>query len=102
MERGFELGLLEELKLRVEKYEKLTAEALEKIEVVAKKGTKEYDLAQKFLEVSRAYFSDAKYYQTKGDNVTALAAFSYAHAWLDAGIKAGFLKGENERLFMQP
>ncbi|MEM4663288.1 MAG: DUF357 domain-containing protein [Candidatus Diapherotrites archaeon] len=96
------MGLFEELKLRTEKYEKLTKEALEKVKINAKKGTKEYELAEQFIEIAKAYFSDAKYYSEKGDNITALAAFSYAHAWLDAGVRTGFLKGENGRLFMQP
>lgn len=96
------MSLVEELKLRVQKYEKLTAEALEKIEIIAQKGTKQYELAQEFLRVANAYFSDAKHFASQGDNVTALAAFSYAHAWLDAGIKAGLFKGEDSRLFMQP
>jgi len=96
------MSLLEELKLRVQKYESLTRKALEQVQIIPSKGTKQRELAEQFLKVARDYYSDAKFYADKGDNITALAAFSYAHAWLDAGVKAGFLKGENERLFMQP
>jgi len=96
------MGVVEELQLRVERYENLTKEALEQVQIIAKKGTKEYELAEKFIKIAQDYYSDAKFYKSKGDNITALAAFSYAHAWLDAGIKAGVLKGESERLFMQP
>ena len=96
------MGLIEELRLKVQKYENLTAEALKKVEIIAEKGTKQYELAEAFIEMARNYYSDAKFYADKGDNLTALASFSYAHAWLDAGIKAGFLKGSDERLFIQP
>jgi len=96
------MTLLEELKLRVHKYEKLTEQALQEVQIIAEKGTKDYERAEQFIQMARDYFSDAKYYAEKGDNITALASFSYAHAWLDAGVKAGILKGENNRLFVQP
>ena len=35
------------------------------------------------------YFQDAKFFEKKGDKLTALAALSYAHAWLDAGARLG-------------
>lgn len=96
------MSLVEEIKVRIEKYEGITQEALEKVQINASKGSKEFSLAEKFLEIAKAYYSDAKFYKEKGDNITALAAFSYAHAWLDAGVQAGFLKGDSDRLFMQP
>lgn len=96
------MSVVDELKVRVERYEAITGEALKQVQIIANKGTKEYELAEKFIKIAQDYYSDAKFYANKGDNITALAAFSYAHAWLDAGIKAGFLKGENKRLFMQP
>jgi len=96
------MSLLEELKFRVQKYEKLTKQALQEVQIAAEKGTKDYERARQFIQMARDYFSDAKYYAEKGDNITALASFSYAHAWLDAGVKAGFLKGDNPKLFVQP
>ena len=41
---------------------------------------------------------DAKYFRDKNDYVNALAALSYAHAWLDAGARIGLfdVKGDNE------
>ena len=94
--------LLDELKLRVEKYEKLTEKALSLIEISAKKGSKEFETAKDFLEMARNYLSDGKYYAQKKDLITALASYSYAHAWIDAGIRAGILKGKGNELFTQP
>jgi hypothetical protein len=33
-------------------------------------------------------FNDAKYFTKQKNLLTALAAYSYAHAWLDAGVRA--------------
>lgn len=94
--------MLDELKLRAEKYEKLTEKALSLVEITPKKGTRDFELAKDFLEMAKNYLSDGKYYAQKGDLVTALASYSYAHAWVDAGVRAGILKGKGSELFTQP
>jgi len=91
---------LEELWLKVEKYKSVTGRALEEVKITAKKGSMEFDLAEKYLKMARDYFNDGKYYAEKGHPDTALASFSYAHAWIDAGIKAEILSGEDESIFM--
>jgi len=91
-----------ELKNRTEKYDKLTEEALSLVEICANRDSKEYRIAEDFLEMARNYLSDGRYYAKKGDLVTALASFSYAHAWIDAGVRSRILKGEGNRLFIQP
>ncbi|RLF89966.1 DUF357 domain-containing protein, partial [Thermococci archaeon] len=47
----------------------------------------------------RSYYSDAEYYYKKGDYVTAFAALNYAHGFIDAGVRLGVFKGEDDRLF---
>ena len=94
--------LLEELKLKAAKYERLTEEALSVVEIAAEEGTKEFAAAEDFLEMARNYLSDGKYHAQKGDLLTALASYSYAHAWIDAGVRSGILRGEGSRLFTQP
>ena len=96
------MSILEELKLRTEKYEKLTEKALLLVEISAKPRTREFENAKDFLEMARNYLNDGKYYASKGDLVTALASYSYAHAWIDAGVRSGILKGEGTELFTQP
>ncbi|MBI4044229.1 MAG: DUF357 domain-containing protein [Candidatus Diapherotrites archaeon] len=94
---------LPELKKKVEKYRTLTKNALEKVALVKGLSEKDKKTAQAFLEMARNYFSDAKYFEEKKDFLTALAAYSYAHAWLDAGVKAGWFDHKvDDRLFVLP
>ena len=84
-------GKLEkELAERVEKYRKLTYAALEKIKITADEGTEDYERAEDFLMMAQSYFSDAEHFEKEGKMLLALAAYSYAHAWLDALARAGF------------
>jgi len=41
-------------------------------------------------------------FKEKGDLLTALASFSYAHAWLDAGVRAKLFEAEDDQLFTLP
>ncbi|MBI4043349.1 MAG: DUF357 domain-containing protein [Candidatus Diapherotrites archaeon] len=92
-----------ELRMRVRRYETLTGEALEKIRVSKNLSEKEKAVALDFLEMARSYFSDAKYFRDQKNLLLALAAFSYAHAWLDAGVRARlFNAGKDNHLFTLP
>lgn len=55
-----------------------------------------YEEGQACLEMAQAYLADGKHFREAGDDVTALAAFSYGHGWLDAGIRIGVLDGTEE------
>lgn len=79
-----------------EKYElclKITAEAIEKMEVVKKD-----QVSETYLQFIRDYTADAKHYAEKGDYATALEAIAYAHGFIDAGVLAGYFKIENYHL----
>lgn len=91
-----------ELNEKVEKYRKLTEKALKVIKMNEKNSEKENKIAADFLSMAKNYFNDAKHFQQKGELLTALAAFSYAHAWLDAGVRARIFKAENNQLFTLP
>ncbi len=88
--------LQEQLKLKVQKYFFLTEKALKKIELAKNLNEKEKKTAADFISMAENYFSDAKHFQEKNDLLNALAALSYAHAWLDAGVRAGILDGKND------
>jgi hypothetical protein len=75
------------------RYIKLTETALSRVKVVQ-------PLGEKLLDMCRRYVSDAKYFAEQGDYATALAAISYAHAWIDVGTYIGLLKGDDEHLFI--
>lgn len=44
------------------------------------------------LDMAKRYYSDALFFMDKGDLVTAFAAVNYAHAWIDAGVRLGFME----------
>lgn len=91
------------LRERVIRYRSITQEALAKITVLAKKDTKDGTIAMDYLTMANNYFNDAIHFQDQGNDILALAAYSYAHAWLDAGVRAGLFDGkEDNRLFTLP
>ena len=80
---------------KLEKYFKISEEALE----LAKKNIAKKELAEDFLDMIERYLKDAKYFQEKGNWVTAFAALNYAHGWLDAGARAKIFNVKDSRLF---
>lgn len=86
---------------KLEKYFKITEEALGKV-VIAKggKNINFNEVGKDFLDLARRYFTDAKYFKEKGDLVNAFAAVTYAHAFLDCGARLGVFKVKDSRLFM--
>lgn len=93
----------EELVKKVKKYNLLTEQALQKISIKAEKGSKEFVVAADFIAMAQNYFNDARHFQEAGNFLNALAAFSYAHAWLDAGVRAKILDCKNDnKLFTLP
>lgn len=97
--RKNEIALVE----KVKHYRKLTEKALAKVSLMQGITPAERKTAEDFLSMARNYFSDAKHFEEKGDALTALAAYSYAHAWLDAGVRAGWLDGKgDDKLFTLP
>ena len=87
---------------KVEKYEKLTARGLKEIKFKKALSVKEKIIAEDFLSMAKNYFTDAKFFKEKGNLLTSLAAFSYAHAWLDAGVRAGLFDATDDQLFTLP
>jgi len=94
---------MESLNDKLERYEKLTGKALETVSIKNNLTIKERKVAEDFMSMARNYYSDAKFFRQNGELETALAAFSYAYAWLDAGVRAGLFDGkDNDRLFTLP
>jgi len=85
---------------RVGRYISLTSEALAKLKITAPERSFNRKLAEDFLKMAKAYFSDAKDFADKGDLVNAFACVNYAHGWLDSGARIGlFDVGGDDRLF---
>lgn len=76
---------------KTDTYERLLGEALEAAEIAAPAETPLADAASDCEEMARSYFEDGKHFREQDDTVNALAAFSYGHAWLDAGARIGLL-----------
>lgn len=95
--------MTESLEERAVRYRGLTEAALKKVSVSAERGSVDFKRAKDFLSMAENYLNDGKHFEQKGEHALALAAFSYAHAWLDAGVRAGFLDGKNDdKLFTLP
>ncbi len=89
-----------ELALMVDKDLGLTSAALEKASIAPPEKSHLRKVAEDFLAMARAYHADAAHFRERGELAKALANVNYAHAWLDAGARAGlFDVGGDDRLF---
>ncbi|HTP56090.1 MAG TPA: DUF357 domain-containing protein [Thermoplasmata archaeon] len=80
----------------LEKYLRLTREALARVSAAAPARSFLRGASDDFLTMARSYLADAEHFSTAGDLDRALAAVSYAHGWLDAGVRLGLLDGGND------
>lgn len=95
--------LREELIAKIEHYKSLTGKALQKVKIIAPSGSREFKIATDYLSMAQNYYKDAIHFYKKKEYLTSLAAFSYAHAWLDAGVRAKvFDVGNDDQLFTLP
>ncbi len=92
---------MEDLETKVRRYIELTGKALENVDVVSSPDTVMGRFGREMVDMARRYWEDSKYFLEKGDFTTALAAVSYAHAWLDIGVRLGILRGRIPKYFMQ-
>ena len=82
--------------VKLDKYFDVTGRALKKIKINVKVKFDAAKVAEDFLDMAKRYYEDAKYFREKGDYVNALAALSYAHAWLDAGARIGLFDVDHD------
>ncbi len=84
-------------KQKLERYFKLTSNALEKAgkNIIKSKKIE----AEEILCMVENYLSDAKYFEDKNDFVNSFAAINYAHGWLDAGVRLGIFNVNDDKLF---
>jgi hypothetical protein len=77
----------------LEQYLRLTTEAIGRVKPTPPPRSFLVAAADDFLAMARAYLDDARHFRERGDPERALAAVSYAHGWLDAGVRLGILDG---------
>jgi len=80
----------------LDRYLRVTREALEKVRPAAPARSFLAGASDDFLSMARAYLADATHFADQGDPERALAAVSYAHGWIDAGVRLGLLDGGDD------
>ncbi len=80
----------------LEKYLSLTREALARVRRAPPERSFLARGSEDVLAMARAYLADAEHFAASGDAARALAAVSYAHGWIDAGVRLGLLDGGND------
>ncbi len=80
----------------LERYLRLTHEALERVTAAPPARSFLRGASDDFVAMARAYLADAEHFRDAGDAERALAAASYAHGWLDAGVRLGLLDGGDD------
>jgi len=85
-----------DLEEKTDRYEGLLADALAEAEVAVPADTPLGEAAAEYEEMARSYLEDGRHFRDDADLVNALAAFSYGHAWLDAGARMGLFDVPDE------
>ncbi len=81
---------------KTDRYESLLSEALEAAVIAPPTRSPLADAAEDFHGMAGSYLEDGRHFRADGDLVNALAAFSYGHAWLDAGARLGLFDVPSE------
>ena len=84
------------------RYLALTREALERVRLGSPRRSFLATAGEDFLAMARAYLADAEVFRARGDPDRALAAVSYAHGWIDAGVRLGLLDGGEDDVRFTP
>ena len=84
-------------KARINKYCKLTKEALE----IAKKNIVEgeEEKAKEIILMVECYLSDSVHFEKEGHLVNAYGCLNYAHGWLDCGARLKIFNVKDNHLF---
>ncbi len=81
----------------------LTTAAREKATPKVDSNSLEGARLEDMLRMCDDYRTDALHFLDSGDYVRAFGAIYYAHAWIDAGVRIGWLDGHNDdHLFTLP
>ncbi len=78
-----------DLEEKTDRYGQLLTEALEAATIAPPPETPMGEAAAECYEMAQSYLTDGRHFREDDDLVNALAAFSYGHAWLDAGARVG-------------
>ena len=82
-----------------EKYRKLLENAIKTIKINVKNESFLKEISNDYLSMAKNYLSDGKFLEDKKDYPRALASYSYAYGWIDAGVRIGLFYGINRDMF---
>ena len=82
---------------KIEKYFKLTSDALKKARKKVIRGKEDY--AKEIVDMVSNYLSDAEHFKKKNDFVNAFAAVNYGHGWLDSGVRLDIFDVKDDKKF---
>lgn len=86
-------------KVYCEKYRKLLEKALKTIKMNIKNESHLKNISIDYLNMAKNYLSDGIVLEKKKDFARALASYSYAYGWIDAGVRIGVFYGVDRNLF---
>jgi uncharacterized protein len=81
------------------KYREILEKALNIIKINIENESFLKDVAENYLSMSQNYLKDGIHFQENEDYPRALAAFSYAYGWIDAGVRLGLFYGIDRDMF---
>jgi hypothetical protein len=84
-------------KEKIQRYRIITSKAIKIAKSSVVKG-KEKE-AKEIIEMVSNYLSDSGYFEKNKNLVNAFAALSYAHGWLDAGVRLDIFDVKDDSLF---
>ena len=88
---------------RVQEAMAITDAAREKATPLVAPGSDEETRLNDMLRMCDDYRKDAEHFLENGDLIRAFGAVYYAHAWVDAGVRIGWLDGHgDDELFTLP
>lgn len=81
------------------KYRLLLEKALKTIKINIENESFLREIAKDYLSMAENYLKDGIVLQEKEDFPRALASFSYAYGWIDAGVRIGLFYGVDRDMF---
>ena len=79
------------------RYARLLGQAVNALAYAAEPGTMPFESAKKVLLVAEVHLRHGRVLEKECRLVPALVSYSYGHAWLDAGLRAGLFRVVSER-----
>jgi hypothetical protein len=90
-------GLDDHLAEKTGRYDRLLSDAVRAADTAAETGTVPEDFGLRVLLAASVCSRSGEYLASAGHQEEALFLFSYGHAWLDAGVRAGLLRVSGDR-----